>query len=132
MVYRFWHVHWKSIVWGIFILMLCSIPGNQINKVKFIDIPYLDKFVHFFLYFVFTLLLISENNTQKHHRKVTVNAILIAAAITLPLGALIEILQKAIIINRSAEIWDMVANIFGFLAATLSYRQVNRITEGYI
>lgn len=132
MVYRFWHVHWKSIVWGIFILMLCSIPGNQINKVKFIDIPHLDKFVHFFLYFVFTLLLISENNTQKHHRKVTVNAILIAAAITLPLGALIEILQKAIIINRSAEIWDMVANIFGFLAATLSYRQVNRITEGYI
>ena len=132
MVYRFWHVHWKSIVWGIFILMLCSIPGNQINKVKFIDIPYLDKFVHFFLYFVFTLLLISENNTQKHHRKVTVNAILIAAAISLPLGALIEILQKAVIINRSAEIWDMVANIFGFLAATLSYRQVNRITEGYI
>jgi len=112
--------------------MLCSIPGNQINKVKFIDIPYLDKFVHFFLYFVFTLLLISENNTQKHHRKVTVNAILIAAAISLPLGALIEILQKAVIINRSAEIWDMVANIFGFLAATLSYRQVNRITEGYI
>lgn len=132
MVYKFWREHWKSIVWGAFILILCSIPGNQINKVKFIDIPYLDKFVHFFLYYVFTLLLISENNRQKHHRKVSVNAILIAAAISLPIGALIEIIQKAVIINRSSDIWDMVANVFGFLAATLSYRQVNRITEGYI
>jgi len=132
MVYKFWREHWKSIVWGVFILILCSIPGNQINKVKFIDIPYLDKFVHFFLYYVFTLLLISENNRQKHHRKISVNAILIAAAISLPIGALIEIFQKVVIINRSGDIWDMVANIFGFLAATLSYRQVNRITEGYI
>lgn len=132
MVYRFWYEHWKSIVWGVFILMLCSIPGNQINRVKFIDIPHLDKFIHFFLYFVFTLLLISENNTSKHHRKVTVNAILIAAAISIPTGAIIEILQKVILIGRSSDVLDLVANVFGFLAATLSYRQVNRITEGYI
>jgi len=132
MVYKFCQEHWKSMAWGVFILILCSIPGNQVNKIKFIDIPYLDKFVHLFLYFIFTLLLISENNSQKHHRKVTVNAILIAAAISLPFGALIEILQKILFTNRSAEVGDLVANIFGFLVATLSYRQVNRITEGYI
>jgi VanZ family protein len=124
--------HWKSIVWGLFILVLCSIPGNQINKIKFIDIPQLDKFVHFILYFIFTLLLISENNKQRHLRKVTVDAILIAATISLTCGALIEILQKVLIINRGADIWDMIANTFGFIAAVISYRQVNRITEGYI
>lgn len=129
---HFWDRHWKSIVWAAFILVLCGIPGNQINKVKFIDIPHLDKFVHFFLYFVFTLLLISENNKQRNYRKVTVDAILIAAAISLSYGALIEILQKFIFINRSAEILDMVANTFGFLLAALSYRYINRLTEGYI
>lgn len=119
-------------MWAIFILILCSIPGNQFNKVKIIDIPHLDKFVHFFFYFVFTLLLISENNKQRYYRKVTVDFILIAATISLSYGAFIEIFQKVIIINRGADIWDMVANTFGFLAAVISYRQVNRITEGYI
>lgn len=129
---KIWNIHWKSIVWAIFILVLCGIPGNQINKVKFIDIPQMDKLVHFFLYYMFTLLLISENNTQKHHRKVTVNAILLAATISLGYGVAIEILQKVLFINRGADIWDMIANTFGFLLAALSYRQVNRITEGHV
>lgn len=128
----YWNNHWKSIVWAAFILVLCGIPGNQVNKVKFIDIPHLDKFVHFFLYFAFTLLLISENNKQKKFRKVTVDSILVAAAISLGYGALIETLQKVLFIDRGADIWDMIANTFGFLAAVISYRQVNRITEGYI
>lgn len=129
---QFWHNHWKSIIWAIFILVLCSIPGNQMNKVKFIDIPHLDKFVHFIFYFVFTLLLISENNKQRLFRKVTVDAILIAATISLSYGAFIEIIQKVLIINRGADIWDMVANTIGFLVAALSYRWINRITDCYI
>lgn len=121
-----------SIVWATFILVLCSIPGNQMNKIKIIDIPHLDKFVHFIFYFVFTLLLISENNKQRLHRKVTVDAILIAATISLSYGAVIEIIQKVLVINRGADIWDMVANTVGFLVAAVTYRSVNRITDGYL
>jgi hypothetical protein len=128
----FWNNHWKSIVWALFILVLCGLPGNEISKVKFINIPYFDKFVHFFLYFVLTLLLISENNRQRSFRKVTINAILIAAAISLSYGGLIEILQKYLFINRSAELWDMIADSFGFLVAAISYRLVNGVTKGYI
>ena len=129
---KFLKSYWKTMVWAVLIFVLCGIPGNQLNKVKIIDIPHLDKFVHFSLYFVFTLFLISENNTQKHLRKVSVSTILIAAAISLSYGALIEILQKFLFINRGADIWDMVANTFGFLLAALTYRQVNRITKGYL
>jgi VanZ family protein len=129
---KYWQTHWKSIVWALFILILCGIPGNQISKVKLIEIPHFDKFVHFFFYFIFTLLLISENNSQKHHRKVTVDAILISALISLSYGALIEILQKVLFVNRSGDIADMVANTAGFLVAVVSYRQVNRITDGYL
>lgn len=127
-----WEKHWKSIIWAAFIIVLCGIPGNQMNKVKIIDIPHLDKFVHFVLYSVFTLLLISENNRQRVHRKVTVDAILIAASISLSYGVLIEVLQKVLFINRGADIWDMIANTAGFLVAAISYRSVNRITDGYI
>ncbi|HCT29672.1 MAG TPA: VanZ family protein [Bacteroidales bacterium] len=129
---RIWRNHWKSIIWAIFILVLCSIPGNQINKVKIIDIPQFDKFVHFFFYFVFTLLLISENNKLKLQKNVTVDAILIAASISLGYGGIIEIMQKELFINRGADIWDMVANTIGFLVAAISYRSVNKVTDRYI
>ena len=128
----FWKNHWKSIIWAIIILVLCSIPGNQINKIKIIDIPQFDKFVHFTFYFVFTLLLISENNKQRDHKKVTVDAILMAATISLSYGALIEVIQKVLVINRGADIWDMVANTVGFLVAAINYRWINRVTDGYI
>ncbi len=124
--------HWKSIAWAVFILLLCGIPGNQINKVKLIDIPHFDKVVHLFFYFTFALLLISENNSQKQQQQVTIKAILIAGLISMSYGILIEILQKVVFINRGAEIWDVVANTFGFILATGSYKLVNRITRGYI
>ncbi|NOU18328.1 MAG: VanZ family protein [Bacteroidales bacterium] len=129
---EFFKNHWKSITWAVFIFILCGIPGNQISKVKIIDIPHFDKIVHFSFYFTFTLLLISENNSQKLQQKATIKAILIAGVISISYGILIEILQKLVFINRGAEIWDVVANAFGFILATLSYRLVNRITRGYI
>lgn len=132
MTQKFGNNHWKSIAWAIIILILCGLPGNDIDKVKFIDIPHFDKFVHFSMYFVFTLLLISENNLQRQIHDVTVNAILIATAISLIYGALIEILQKYLFINRGADIWDMVANTVGVIVAVLCYRMVNRITKGYV
>lgn len=128
----FWKNHWKSIVWAGFILIVCSIPSDQVPKVSLIGIPHFDKFVHFALYFIFTLLLISGNNELKQQRKVTVNAILWAAAISLIYGIFVETLQHFIFTTRSAEFWDIVANILGFLAAALAYRPANRITEGYL
>jgi VanZ family protein len=129
---QFFKSYWKSIVWAIFILLLCGIPGNEINKVNFIDIPYMDKMVHAFLYFVFTILLISENNSSEQGSSVLLKTILIVSLISLSYGALIEIMQKFIFINRGAEIWDMVANALGVLLAILLFQKVRLITRGYL
>ena len=132
MMIKFIKEHWKSLVWAAIIMILCGLPGDDLNKVKLINIPYFDKFVHWSLYFVFALFLISENNSQRKIGEVTYNAILIAAIISISYGALIEILQKFVFIHRGAEIWDEVANTLGFLVAAISYRLVNRITDKYI
>ncbi len=128
----FWRNHWKSIVWAAFIMVVCAIPSDQVQKVTFVKIPYLDKIIHFILYFVFALLVISGNNSLREKRNVTVKAILWAAAITLTYGILVELLQHFIFTTRSAEFWDIVANILGFLAAAFAYQPANRITEGYL
>lgn len=113
-------------------MLICSVPSDQVSKVSFIKIPQFDKLVHFVLYFVFTLLLISGNNPFKQQRRVAINAILWAAVISLSYGILVEILQHLVFTTRSAEFWDIVANIMGFLAAALAYRPANRITDGYL
>jgi len=128
----FWQNHWKSIVWALIIILLSSIPGNQIPKIKLITIPHLDKLIHMFMYFVFTLLLISGNNALRRKRKLTAHAIIMAALISLPFGVLMEYLQQYIFTSRSAEVGDVAANIAGFLLATVTYRPINRITEGFI
>jgi VanZ family protein len=128
----FWKNHWKSIVWAAFIMFVCAIPSDQVSKVSLLKIPHLDKVIHFILYFVFALLIISGNNALREKRDVTVNAIIWAAAITLSYGIVVEILQHFIFTTRSAEFWDIVANIFGFLAAAFAYRPANRITDGYL
>ena len=124
--------YWKSIVWAIVILILCGLPGNEVSKVKFIDIPYFDKFVHLSLYLVFTLLLISDNNSKRKSNEVSVKAIILATIAAIIYGILIEVLQKYLFINRGAEIWDEVANTLGVLIAIFCYRWINRITDGYL
>lgn len=128
----FFTKHWKSLVWATIILILCGLPGDEVNKVKFIDIPYLDKFVHLSLYLVFTLLLISDINSKRKNYDISVKKIAIAAFIAIVYGIVIEILQKYLFVNRGAEIWDFVANTIGVVIAIFCYRWVNRITEGYI
>lgn len=124
--------HWKSITWGAFILITCSLPGDELNRVKLINIPHMDKLVHLVLYLIFSLLLISENNAKKYANGVTVNAIITAAGIALGYGAMVELLQYYIFTSRSAELWDMIANTLGFIAAAFAYQWVNRVTDGYI
>lgn len=124
--------HWKSITWGAFILITCSLPSDELNRVKLINIPHIDKLVHLVLYFIFTLLLVSENNVKKYANGVTVNAIIIAAGVALGFGAMVELLQYYVFTSRSAEIWDMIANTIGFIAAAFAYQWVNRVTDGYI
>jgi len=61
-----------------------------------------------------------------------VNAIIIAAGVALSFGAMVELLQYYVFTSRSAEIWDMIANTIGFIAAAFAYQWVNRVTDGYI
>lgn len=124
--------HWRSSIWAIFILIVCLLPSDDFQKIKFINIPFLDKYVHFTLYFIFSLLLISENNRLKHRGSVTMTAMVIAALISIFYGGFIELLQLFLTSTRSAELSDFILNFFGFVVAAISYRWINRVTEGII
>jgi len=119
-------------LWAAIILFLSAFSGDKIPRVDFIKIPNFDKFVHFSLYYVFSILLISGGNQNKKQGWVTLNSIKWAALVAITYGLFIELLQHLLFTSRSADFLDIVANVIGFVMATLSYKLVNQISRGYI
>lgn len=112
------------ILWAILIAVLCGIPGRDIPHISFLEIISFDKFVHagiFFVLIVLSLRNFSKNNTLKSTTKYYLLAFCIGY------GIFLEILQSAIFIERSADIYDVIANSFGCVLATFSFNKLNQI-----
>lgn len=104
-------------------------PPQDVDKIKFIDLPYLDKVVHFALYFVLAMLVMAvlTLNSYLKNSKWTYT---ITIAICLLYGWLIEILQRAFFPGRSFEWMDVVADTAGAVVGVLLYRRVSRWVKG--
>ena len=123
---------WKAYVWAAFILIICGIPGDDLDKFNIIVIPYLDKMVHLVLYYIFATFLFSgfTRYYASHHLKS--RTFIYGTAIALSYGILIELLQLYVFSHRSFEILDIVGNFTDIVAALASYPAIHRLTEGKI
>lgn len=124
--------YWLSIVvWAAIILILCGMPPQDVDKVKFFDFPFQDKVVHFALYFVLAMLVMAvlTLNSYLKNSKWTYT---ITIAICLLYGWLIEILQRAFFPGRSFEWMDVAADTAGAVVGVLLYKRVSRYLKGRI
>jgi uncharacterized membrane protein HdeD (DUF308 family) len=91
---------------------LSLLPSDQLG-VKTPPIPHLDKWAHFVFYTIaMTLgaLFLRERQYPKGRMKI----VLTTMAVTLIIyGMIIEVLQGITALDRSAEWWDMGANMLG-------------------
>jgi len=89
-------------------------------KYPFLNIPNLDKAVHFFMYSFFSFFLIQGivkyRPTDKHELFVIITLIISAAY-----GYLMEIAQLKLFTFREGDVIDMVFNITGTLAGIIFY-----------
>ena len=110
-----------AILWSAFIFFLCFLPGNELPKEDWLDKIYFDKIVHVFLYFVLFLLLIRISIKPT-------NAILLTASLLcIAQGILIEFIQgSSLIQQRSFDIFDIAANVFGVLIAIIIFKQKHK------
>ncbi len=98
-----------SIIVSIIILYLSLANARTFERVGFFDIPYLDKMVHFGLYFSFMTVIIIEHrvyfdNTRK---------LIIVALFPLIFGSVIELLQSGFTETRKGDILDIIFNSAG-------------------
>lgn len=99
-----------TILWLIIITTLSLV---SFNSASFNTFQNTDKFVHFFFYFVLTILLLKSfsNKVKCKH--------LIIIILAIAYGIVIEVLQENLTKTRKADIKDIFANILGVVFAFL-------------
>lgn len=106
-----------SILISLVIFWLSMASFDNIDQVKMVNIPYLDKIVHFGMYFTLMSSIIYEN------RKILVSGRKLFFASLFPFcyGIFIELLQS-LTVSRSASFFDAVADTAGIIVSvTLWY-----------
>jgi VanZ family protein len=99
-----------AILWAFFIALLCGIPGKDIPSANWLEIISFDKLVHATLFFILNFLGNKAwNENSEQHLKFIISIVCIAY------GGLLEILQATVFIDRSADIYDFVANSIGVI-----------------
>lgn len=84
-----------------------------------IDIPHLDKLVHFAFYFIATILgILFLRERSKGNRKL-VKAVLAMLFFTVLYGIAMELLQHNFTLKRQGDIFDGIANTLGSLCAAI-------------
>jgi len=114
---------WPAIIWGIFIFIMSSFPGDDIPKSFIINIPFADKIIHFFLYFLLVILILF-GFLRKSKTILTVWKFLFVFFISLLYGILLEILQDLIFVMRSADLLDIAANAAGSFIGLLAFNYI--------
>ena len=96
-----------AMLWTLLIFIGCFTPAKELPKV---DVPLIDKWVHFVLFGGFSFLWLCAFPARTLSRYLTILLCGIA------LGALIEVLQGVFVsLGRSCELMDAVADSIGAL-----------------
>jgi len=102
-----------TITVSLIILYLSMATPQTFVKSGFFEIPHLDKFIHFSLYFLLMGTIILE-----HRRSLTdTRKLLLVALITVLFGIIVEVMQSEFTRNRKGEILDMIADTGGVSVA---------------
>jgi VanZ family protein len=111
------------------IAFACLMPGDQIPGTSFFSrIPHFDKIVHFMMYFIFALFLMSGFSRQ--YGKTSTKAYIFSFTLAFLFGVMIEFIQEWV--GRSYDIYDMIANTVGIIVSLLLFNTVKWILRNIL
>jgi VanZ family protein len=116
---------WLPFIWTLVILGLCGMPGRDIPHISFLEILAFDKWVHAGIFFVLVVLMIRGLRLQ-FTGWLNTNAILVSLVFCVVYGGALELMQEAVFTERSADVYDFVANSFGAVTGALLYRWLGK------
>jgi len=121
--------HWRAILWIVVIIFASLMPGSSFPGVSFFSrIPHIDKIVHFAMYFLFSLFLLSGFSRQ--YGKTCFKAYAHSFLIAFVLGVSIEFVQEQV--GRSYDIYDMAANTAGIVSSLLLFNPIKWVLRNIL
>lgn len=102
-----------AVIWALLIAFLCGLPGKDIPHISFLELLSFDKFVHASLFLVLVILIFVAVRKSGNRK----NALAYALCISIPYGGILEILQQELFEDRTADLYDFIANTVGCLLA---------------
>lgn len=110
-----------AILWTLLVFIVCLLPSKDIPE---IDVPLIDKWVHFLLFGLFAFLWLCSKPSPSP------TFLLFIFAISVLFGWFVESLQRAFpSLGRSYELMDIVADAIGGLLGTLAFYFLYRFAE---
>jgi len=115
-----------ALFWALFIAVLCGIPGQDIPHISFLELLSFDKFVHAGIFFIFFILLAKGLKTQTQYPKGQKIFLIGTLIISVAYGGLLEILQDYVFEERSADVYDFIANSFGSVMGWVFFEKMDK------
>lgn len=110
----FLKTNWPAASWALMILVLTSLPGDYFPTiVSFWEWLKPDKLVHFFVFGVFTFLILWGKRQQYKLKNRRLKLVILALFTGVFYSALTEWLQHFLPVGRHGNIFDFMANNFG-------------------
>lgn len=108
-----------SILWAIFIFILCATPGQYIPSEKWLELIGFDKFIHASIFFILLSLVFLK--AIKHHQSSFIFVMCFIFAFFY--GVILEFMQANYFSNRNADFYDIASNTLGCLIAVLIFKK---------
>lgn len=109
-----------SLIWTVFILILCTARMPDTSGSGFFFQGF-DKIVHLGFFYVLTILLFYGKIQSQHNYSFRILTIFKIIGLTFLLGGSIELIQLNFFPYRSAEWWDLGADMIGVFMGVFSY-----------
>ena len=127
---------WRTMLWALVVLGLSTMSGKKVSDLTIINIPYMDKMIHFAMYFILTFLLLYDFSRYQSKNNPWNKIIILSLLIAVLFGGSMELLQEIPSLQRSTDIKDFIANSIGAISAVLSFKYleslVNKLTATFI
>jgi len=115
---------WIALFWTLAIAFFCLIKASNIPDVT-MSIPNLDKIVHAFFHFSFTILWFLF--FQKQYKEAnSIKLLIITVLLSISFGIAIEIIQELFTTTRKADAFDVLANFSGAILASILLLYLNK------
>ena len=102
-----------ALLWALFILGLCALPGTAIPELSFLDWLKPDKIVHLVLFGVQSYLLIKAFLAQTANPFLKTRARLVSVTLSCIYGVVVELIQEYFIPTRRGDVFDSLADGLG-------------------